>query len=118
VLVCEFGTESSFIDTFLALNFFRLYLVLLFHHLHCISFDMIDISKIPTVTGSKIPTVTGLRYCNVIVERETRFAHIQLHATEDEIVQVFKRVLPILTKKPLMIKSDCASHARAAVVLH
>ena len=87
---------------------------------HCISFDMIDISKIPTVTGSKIPTVTGLRYCTMIVERETRFAHIWLHATnlKNEIVQVFKRVLPILTKKPLMIKSDCASHARAAVVLH
>jgi len=44
----------------------------------------------------------------MIVERETRFAHIQLHATKDEIVQVFKRVLPILTKQPLMTKSDCA----------
>jgi len=67
---------------------------------HCISFDMIDMSKIPTLTGS--------RYCTMIVERETRFAHIQLHATKDEIVQVFKRVLPMLTKKPLIIKSDCA----------
>jgi hypothetical protein len=44
----------------------------------------------------------------MIVERETRFAHIQLHATKDEIVQVFKRVLPMLTKKPLIVKSDCA----------
>jgi len=67
---------------------------------HCVSFDMIDMSK--------ILTVTGLQYCTMIVERETQFAHIQLHATKDEIVQVFKHVLPMLTKKPLIIKSDCA----------
>jgi len=67
---------------------------------HCVSFDMIDMSK--------IPTATGLRYCTMMVERETRFAHIQLHVTKDEIVQIFKRVLPMLTKKPLIIKSDCA----------
>jgi len=67
---------------------------------HCVSFDMIDMSK--------ILTVTGLQYCTMIVERETQFAHIQLHETKDEIVQVFKRVLPMLTKKPLIIKSDCA----------
>jgi len=69
---------------------------------HCISSDMIEVSK--------IPTVTGLRYCTMIVERETRFAHIWLHATnlKNEIVQVFKRVLLMLTKKLLIIKSDCA----------
>jgi len=48
---------------------------------HYIRFDMINMSN--------IPTVTSLQYCNMIVERETRFAHIQLHATKDEIVQVF-----------------------------
>jgi len=57
---------------------------------HCISFDMIDMSK--------IPTVTGLRYYTMIVMCETRFAHIQLHAPKDQIVQVFKHVLPMLTK--------------------
>jgi len=31
-----------------------------------------------------------------------------LHATKDEIVQVFKLVLQMLTKQPLTIKSDCA----------
>jgi len=44
----------------------------------------------------------------MIVERETRFAHIRLHATKDEIVQVFKSVLSMLTMKTLIIKSDCA----------
>jgi len=44
----------------------------------------------------------------MMVRRETQFAHIQLHATKDEIVQVFKLVLQMLTKQPLTIKLDCA----------
>ena len=49
---------------------------------HDISFDMID--------SSKIPTVSGKRYCTMKGERETRFAHTVLHETRDKIVEVFK----------------------------
>lgn len=76
---------------------------------HCISFGMIDMSK--------IPTVTGLRYCTMIVERETRFAHTQLHATKDEILQVFKHVLPTRTMKPLITKSDSAPECHTLELL-
>jgi len=65
---------------------------------HDISFDMIDMSKMPTVSGK--------RCCNMIVERETRFAHTVLHETKDEIVEVFKTVLPRLGKPS---KSACAA---------
>jgi hypothetical protein len=68
---------------------------------HDISFDMIDMSKMPTVSGK--------RYCTMIVERETRFAHTVLHETKDEIVEVFKTVLPRLGKTAKIIKSDCAA---------
>jgi len=54
------------------------------------SFDMIDMSKMPTVSGK--------RYCTMIVERETRFAHTMLHETKDKIEEVFKTVLPRLSK--------------------
>jgi len=57
---------------------------------HGISFDMIDVSKMPTVSGK--------RYCTMIVERETRFAHTVLQETKDEIVEVFKNVLLRLGK--------------------
>jgi len=69
---------------------------------HCISWDMIDMSKIPTVTGK--------RYCTMIVERKTHFAHILLHdsKSEDTIIQIFNLVLPLLTEKPIIVKSDCA----------
>jgi len=69
---------------------------------HCISWDMIDVSKIPTITGKQ--------YCTMIVERKTRFAHIVLHdsKSEDTIIQIFTRVLPLLTEKPIIVKSDCA----------
>jgi len=45
----------------------------------------------------------------MIVERETRFAHTVLHETKDEIVEVFKTVLPRLGKTAKIIKSDCAA---------
>ena len=45
----------------------------------------------------------------MIVERETRFAHTVLHETKDEIVEVFKTVLPRLGKPAKIIKSDCAA---------
>ena len=56
-------------------------------NLHCISWDMIDMSKIPTLTGK--------RYCMMMVERKTRFAHIVLYDSNDE--------------KTIIVKSDCAS---------
>jgi len=67
---------------------------------HCISFDLIDMSNKRTVSGK--------RYCTMIVERETRFAHTVLHETKDEIVDVFKTVLPRLGKKAKCVMSDCA----------
>jgi len=57
---------------------------------HDISFHMIDMRKMPTVSGK--------RYCTMIVERETRFAHTVLHETKDKIVEIFKTVLPRLGK--------------------
>jgi len=66
-----------------------------------ISFDMINMSKMPTVSEK--------RYCTMIVERETRFAHTVLHETKDEIVEVFKTVLPKLGKPAKIIKSNCAA---------
>jgi len=68
---------------------------------HDISFDMID--------SSKIPTVSGKRYCTMKGERETRFAHTVLHETRDKIVEVFKSVLPRLGKTAKIVKSDCAA---------
>jgi len=63
---------------------------------HNISFDMIDISKMPTVSRK--------RYCTMIVERETRFVHTVLHETKDELVEVFQTVLSRLGK-PAKISS-------------
>ena len=69
---------------------------------HCISSDMMNMSKILTITGK--------RYCTMIVERKTRFAHIVLHdsKSEETIIQIFTQVLPLLTEKPIIVKSDCA----------
>jgi len=66
-----------------------------------VSFDMIDMNKMPTVSGK--------RYCTIIVERETRFANTVLHETKDEIVEVFKTVMPRLGKTAKIIKSDCTA---------
>jgi len=58
---------------------------------------------------SKMPTVSGKRYCTMIVERETQFAHSVLHKTKDEMVEVFKTVLPRLGKPAKITRSDCAA---------
>jgi len=45
----------------------------------------------------------------MIVEHKTRFAHIVHDSkSEDAIIQIFTRVLPLLTEKPIIVKSDCA----------
>jgi len=66
-----------------------------------VSFDMIDMNKMPTVSGK--------RYCTIIVERETRFAHTVLHETKDTMVEMFKTLMPRLGKTAKIIKSDCAA---------
>lgn len=68
--------------------------------MHDISYGLIDLSKIPTVSKKHYGTMN--------VERETRLAHIVLQETKDNIVEVFKTVLPQLGKKALIGKSDCA----------
>jgi len=73
---------------------------------HDISFDMIDMMKMPTVSGK--------RYCTMIVERETRFTHTVLHETKDEIVELFKTVLPRLSKPAKIINSVCAAEYNTA----
>ena len=47
----------------------------------------------------------------MIVERKTRFAHIVLHDSKDEdtIIQIFTRVMRLLTENPTICKSDCAA---------
>lgn len=70
---------------------------------YCISWEMIDMSKIPTVTGKL--------YHTMIVERKTRFAHIVLHDSKAEktIIRIFTRVGLFLTEKTTIIKSDCTA---------
>jgi len=81
---------------------------------HCISWDMIDMSKIPTITGKQ--------YCTMIMERKTRVPHFVLHdsKSEETIIQIFTRVLPLLTEMPIIVKSDCAPeyHTPKMEVIH
>ena len=66
------------------------------------SFDLFDMSKITTIGGN--------RYCSVFIDNG-RYATAVVHATKDEIPEIFDRVLSQTPDchKPTIVKSDCAS---------
>jgi len=72
------------------------------------SFDLFDMSKITTIGGN--------RYCSVFIDNG-RYATAVVHATKDEIPEIFVRALSQTTDchKPTIVKSDNASeyHTRS-----
>jgi len=78
--------------------------------------------QICMIDMSKIPTITGKQYCTMIMERKTRVPHFVLHdsKSEETIIQIFTRVLPLLTEMPIIVKSDCAPeyHTPKMEVIH
>jgi len=66
------------------------------------SFDLFDMSKIKTIGGN--------RYCSVFIENG-RYAMAVVHATKDEIHEIFDRVWSQTPDchKPSVVRSDCAA---------
>ena len=58
----------------------------------------------------------------MIMERKTRVPHFVLHdcKSEEMIIQISTRVLPLLTEMPIIVKSDCALkyHTPKIEVIH
>jgi hypothetical protein len=68
---------------------------------HDIAFDLVDMSK--------VKTISGCQYCTIIIRRETRFMWTFVHKTKDELPQILDRVLSTLpNEQKRIIKSDCA----------
>jgi len=65
------------------------------------SFDLFDMSKITTIGGN--------RYCSVFID-DGRYATAVVHATKNEIPEIFDRVLfqTPACHKPTIVKSDNA----------
>jgi len=65
------------------------------------SFDLFDMSKITTIGGN--------RYCSVLIDK-FRYATAVMHATKDEIPEIFDRVLSQAPEchKPTIVRSDNA----------
>jgi hypothetical protein len=49
------------------------------------SFDLIDMTS--------IPTISGMRYCTIFVVRKTRFAHTFLHEKKDEFPAILDKLM-------------------------
>ena len=68
---------------------------------HDLAFDLVDMSK--------VKTITGCQYCTIIIRRESRFMWTFVHKTKDELPQILDRLLSTLpADQKRIIKSDCA----------
>ena len=65
-------------------------------------FDMVDMSR--------IKTISGMQYCTVFIMTKTRYAYCYLHKTKDEITAIMDRFLEQFDAdtKPRVMRSDCA----------
>ena len=67
---------------------------------HDLSFDLVDMSK--------VKTITGCQYCTIIIRRESRFMWTFVHKTKDGLPQILDRLLSTLSAdQKRIIKSDC-----------
>jgi hypothetical protein len=66
---------------------------------HDITFDLVDMSK--------IKTISDYQYYTIVIRRETRFMWTCVHRTKDELPQTLDRVLSTLPQdQKRILKSD------------